>query len=315
MKLRIRWKDRDDLPERLYPVTDWSVEAYTDDLLLERELDLHAVGTVICRHASGPAEADADLSAQIARKIHEGHRAGSKQIIEASGEEGSLLGLDPGPAYRGTIEWELIAETPVERQWLTDNTDSPRAKRRHPEAKADAMSAPEWLYHVTSYASLEPIAAHGLLPAGRSALSSTIPSDHLEGAIFLTEADGLNFWYQRAEEAMVHGSDDPREEGYTPVVLRTPFVQCEEDYLGSRDAGGAAAYRCEFELAADELEYFDGQGWRPIDEWEGLDTGQAWDEDDYFLAETPLLPEWRDLEENPEKLSPRASDLKRRLMR
>lgn len=154
-----------------------------------------------------------------------------------------------------------------------------------------------WLYHVTPYHALSSIAERGLTPRGRSALSSTIPSAHLEGAVFLTEPDGVFFWYTRVEEAMFHVSDDPQEEGYTPVVLRTPTIECPEDDLGTKDAGGAIAYRCAVTIHPDELEYFDGEDWLPIDEWHDLDVDQSWDDDGYFLAEPPLLPDDEDLED------------------
>ncbi len=120
MKLRIRWNDRDDLPERMYPVTDWEPDAYPDDLLMEAPLELYAVGT--SRHVDAE-EADADLAAEIERQIHLGRRQGTKQIIEPMGEAPPFA--DPAPHYRGTITWDLVAESPAEQQWLLENTDSP----------------------------------------------------------------------------------------------------------------------------------------------------------------------------------------------
>ena len=179
------------------------------------------------------------------------------------------------------------------------------------------------LYHVAPAYAIDGIAERGLVPGTRrSGMSGTIPLAHLEGAIFLTAADGLSFWYSRAEEAMVHESDNPHEEGHTPIVLRTPTPdECEEDELGTRDAGGAEAFRCQITIPPEELEFFDGKDWRPVDEWDDDYTDQAWDEDGDFLAETPLLPEWGDLEENPrargESRKSRNSrkSIKRRLMR
>jgi hypothetical protein len=158
-------------------------------------------------------------------------------------------------------------------------------------ARHNPIDPPTWMYHVTASANMPSIASRGLVPGSRSSISQTIPADHLDGVVFFTEASGVFFWYSRAEDAMVHTSEDPQGEGYTPVVLRTPFFECDDDPLGSRDSGGHEAYRCDADVEPQWLEFFDGDQWREVTDWDDSYTAKAWDSDGYFDAETPLMPQ------------------------
>ena len=110
--------------------------------------------------------------------------------------------------------------------------------------------APERLFHITYARNLPDIAKEGLVP-GKPSLHASGIAHHLRNSIFLTSPDGVSFWYSNSEEAMIHVSDDPQSEGYTPVVLRVPKPGrgCEQDELGSDDAN-ATAFRCKAKIPA-----------------------------------------------------------------
>lgn len=153
------------------------------------------------------------------------------------------------------------------------------------------------LYHVTFERNLPSIAKRGLVPGSPAVMGAFVPGEHLEGAIFLTSADGLFYWYTNAEEATV--LEEPRwETGYTPVVLRTPEpIGCAYDEVGTFDAD-APAFRCETKISPTKLEVWDGEQWLPVKKYKQMDTSIAYEEDDYFSADYPLMPEWRDLYKN-----------------
>lgn len=152
------------------------------------------------------------------------------------------------------------------------------------------------LFHITYERNLPGIAQDGLVP-GHTSLYPSGLHHHLRGAIFLTSPDGVFFWYTNSEEAMIHVSDDPQADGYTPVVLRVPEPEhgCAYDELGTDDAN-APAFRCVTSIPASKIELWDGEHWLPISQYQRLDTSSSYDEDGYFSGDYPLLPEWRDMQ-------------------
>ena len=100
------------------------------------------------------------------------------------------------------------------------------------------------LYHVTYAANLPGIAKRGLEPSGRSNYGGGYDG-HSKGRIFLTEEDGIDYWYQRMINLAEHNSDNPLEDLLVPVVLAIDTedaqfypdeLPIEEDTVGTRDA-------------------------------------------------------------------------------
>lgn len=175
------------------------------------------------------------------------------------------------------------------------------------------MTASPVLFHVTYAFSIDGIREHGLLP-GRGQTFSTHAS-RSSGKVFLTEADGVSFWFSRYEEWAQHYSDDPVREGYIPVVLRVYAVDLELhlDDEGTRDARADAYYTPRGVSIDDLLTVYTGDGqWLLLDEVDSehfiaaaLEQAGASEEPDYDEdEESPVdfdfdyfLPSLDDLEE------------------
>jgi hypothetical protein len=191
---------------------------------------------------------------------------------------------------------------------------SPRSRTR----RRARRNTDEWyLYHVTFYRNLSTIAKHGLRPDSGRGIGSAVYDANRQGAIFLTEADGINFWAERAEQWAENNSDDLYEDGLVPVLLRvaSDFTDCEPDEIGSKDAR-SEAYRCKA-VDADALEVWAGteeEGqWVLMEDWHEVDLDKAFDDPDDEDARSlrsafpgPLIPaeELVEREENPKKLRP-----------
>jgi len=158
------------------------------------------------------------------------------------------------------------------------------------------------LYHVTYAANLPSIAKHGLVPGERSNYSGGYEG-HSKGRIFLTEEDGVSYWYQRMIDLAEHNSDNPLEDLLVPVVLAidTEDLQfypdelpIEEDKVGTRDALAQAWFTRE-PIDTSGIYLWNGEEW--VDPSEGadlelaLDIEERYDEDD---DEEWIETEWAD---------------------
>ncbi len=162
----------------------------------------------------------------------------------------------------------------------------------------------EYLYHVSYYRNLDSIASSGLMPAGNNTLSPGYAS-HAKGRVFMTESDGVSFWFHRCEQFAEANSDDIYDEGWVPIVLRIPYEgELNDDDLGTQDAR-ANAYYVNEAVEPDEIEAWNGSSWISIGDAGSIDTLQAFDvqtetddEEDggeertlyYFKNSNPLLP-------------------------
>lgn len=172
------------------------------------------------------------------------------------------------------------------------------------------------LYHVTYANRLESIGAEGLDPDAQGAIGQGPGYDkHSTGRVFLTDADGVFFWAQKAFDWAQHNSDDPVSEGLVPVVLR---VEVEKnllsiDELGAKDSRHDAFYTTEL-IEPDHVSVWDGEDWVSADAELDTDLGATEDDSDdeeriILLGpdESGLIPEDLeaaeiDLEEEDEEL-------------
>lgn len=152
------------------------------------------------------------------------------------------------------------------------------------------------LYHVTYANSLDAIANLGLVPGAGSAMGGGGNVGHSLGKVFLSDYDGVSFWFGRSQEWANHYSDDPHGDGMVPVVLRVTvpdWDEVEEDEAGSRDSRKDAwAYKGS--INPEFLEVWDGEDWVDLDEdFEDIDVSVAYDEQGYPLddRDNPLFPE------------------------
>jgi hypothetical protein len=168
---------------------------------------------------------------------------------------------------------------------------------------------PEPLYHVTYYAFLAGIAEEGLQASGEQGLgqrAGSVYEQHSRGKLFLTEADGVSFWFSRLQEHAEAGSDHPYEDGFTVVVLRVIVDDedvLEPDELGSGDARAPAYYVVDGLVEPDEIMVWAGArglsreelmtGWIPVEDWRMIGPEKAWT----FEDDPDFDPEFGDGEE------------------
>ena len=119
-----------------------------------------------------------------------------------------------------------------------------------------------WLYHVTYFNRLEDIIWLGLEPNHPHSIGE-LHGWHTKDRSFLTDWQGVGFWYQRAVQWAYHNSDYPVEDGLTPVVIRTREMKrldVQPDEIGTTDAV-ADAYFTEKSIPAKRLEVWNGKQW------------------------------------------------------
>jgi hypothetical protein len=163
-----------------------------------------------------------------------------------------------------------------------------------------------YLYHVTYFNRLEDIIWLGLEPNHPASIGVN-HGWHTKDKNFLTEWKGVGFWYMRAVQWAYHHSDNPVEDGLTPVVLRTKEykrLNTQDDYEGTDDAGAPAAFT-EKSIPAKRLEVWNGHQWARLTEDtvaamtpEGYDAPgeDEWIEDDSkeskerYIDENTLYP-------------------------
>ena len=144
----------------------------------------------------------------------------------------------------------------------------------------------DYLFHVTIASRLPSIGASGLRPGRARFIGSLALDDHARKGIFLTEAEGVPFWFDRAELWANDGSDDLLADQFVPVVLR---VLDDEDILGElvedevgTDDAMATAWISTNTIIPENLEVFDGAAWVPL--------SSVLDEDDDTVSLSESFP-------------------------
>lgn len=127
-----------------------------------------------------------------------------------------------------------------------------------------------FLFHVTYYGRLGAIEEDGLVPGRARAIGGKAYDAHARSRVFLTEGEGIRFWFNRAKDHAEHNSDAPLDDGLVPVVLRIDLRKIDEsrisnDEPGSGDAKHAAFFYPEA-ISADAIEVWNGEQWGPIDD-------------------------------------------------
>jgi len=161
------------------------------------------------------------------------------------------------------------------------------------------------LYHITYYNRLENISKDGLKTGARRSIGGASYDGHSAGNLFLTDRNGIKFWYNRAEAFAEHNSDNIYEDGYVPVVLKiTKPVQDDEldiDDLGSRDSL-SDAYKYQGNVEPEYIELWDGSTWISVEDWWDVDINQALnktEEEDEDTGETIEYYHFKYSNQNP----------------
>jgi hypothetical protein len=140
------------------------------------------------------------------------------------------------------------------------------------------------LYHVTYYNRLGSISNAGLKPRMARSIGAPGYDSHAQKGVFLTEKEGIKFWYSRAEDFANYNSDTPLEDGLVPVVLKIDpdgfdEEKILEDELGTKDSFNDA-YIINDTISPDYIEVWDGTTWLSIQDWQDIDTTQAFDKEE-----------------------------------
>lgn len=159
-------------------------------------------------------------------------------------------------------------------------------------AQINQLPSGDYAYHVTYYQNLESIDDHGLQTGGGQSLGRGGGyQSHSTGSLFLTEESGIPFWYTRMEEWADHRSDNPLEDGLVPVVLRLHWpTDLQWDELGSKDSR-SDAFITSSKIDPEMIEFYDGNGWQPISEWQSLDPYVAMEVEEVENPETGEVEE------------------------
>lgn len=148
------------------------------------------------------------------------------------------------------------------------------ARRRTPfgEAPDDECYV---LYHVTYSGHLGSIAENGLDPRRTGVWEGSGYGAHSKRGTFLTEGDGVQFWYNRLEEQADHHQEAYELEDWVPVVLRALCVKDDgrlvEDKAGSRDALSDSYITTQM-MPPEDLQMWDGTGWSEVESFDAADA-------------------------------------------
>ena len=155
------------------------------------------------------------------------------------------------------------------------------------------------LYHVTYWRRLDSIDTRGLVVGASRSIGSAGYDAHVKGKIFLTETDGVFFWYSRAEEFAEANSDNVWKDRLVPVVLRVAVAHRMErgrvvlDLLGTGDAL-SNAWETTRTIPPSRLTVFNGQRFVPLRRFDREHAKLAVYKDAegyvYFRDSMPLLP-------------------------
>lgn len=153
-----------------------------------------------------------------------------------------------------------------------------------------------FLYTVTYWKNLPLIAKYGLLPGSKAAMGAGGYAGHSRGRLFFTGPGGVDFWYDRAKSHAEDASDDPREDGLAPVVLRVPLSAFSSplstDDAGTRDASHQAWYTTT-PIDPSGVSVWTGAEWVPIEGWKRVMPDSAfelWGDYWSFNHDDPLRP-------------------------
>ena len=211
-----------------------------------------------------------------------------------------------GITYENTSKNELQGGSPT--TWIAFHPNQIKSVfNRHPSGDPDISKAweesehprdskgkftvggSEPVYHITYANRLDQIAESGLQPNMPRSIGGMAYDAHSRGGVFVTDGRGVNFWHQKAEEMAENNSDDILGDKMVPVVLRVYGEhEAASDDIGSTDSRSNSA-KLSSAVPPENIEFYDGKAWQPINEWELFDPSVAVD-DGYFKQIAPLLP-------------------------
>jgi hypothetical protein len=197
-----------------------------------------------------------------------------KEIPEEVLKEAKHSGYLKIQGYKCTV-----FETPSKEQWAQKSTGIMASTMQI--ASRIAGEDDNWLFHVTYYKDLPSVESVGLLPTAGGALGQGGYAGHSHGRLFMAEEGGVPFWYERMEQHAEANSDNPYEDGYTPIVMRFIAPEHLQEDIPGTDDSRAGSYFIEAEVPPDGMEVWNGNAWIPLYKWDTIDPVIAYDIDYY----------------------------------
>jgi len=163
-----------------------------------------------------------------------------------------------------------VFETPSQDQWAQKSVGTV-ASLHNVAVRMAAEEDANWVYHLTYFNNLDSIESVGLIPTFGGALGRGGYAEHSAGKLFVTSKEGIPFWYDRLEQHAHDLSDDVRETGHIPVVLRFMAPRgMVHDEPGIKDSRQESFYVAQ-EVAPDGIEIWDSKAWTPVYNWDTID--------------------------------------------
>ena len=154
---------------------------------------------------------------------------------------------------------------------------APYRRNEGKEAK-EAEIKDEYLYHATHLGKLDGIAQNGLQPSKGSQFSGGYDA-HSRGRVFVTDYDGLPYWFNKMQGIAEYNSDFKDEDDvkeWTPIALRISTdntIPYYDDAAGNRDNRMGSAYYTTQTIDPEEIEVWDGAEWVPVEDADADELG------------------------------------------
>ena len=194
------------------------------------------------------------------------------------------------------------AKLPVKAKAKSKKKAAPR-RRKNPDDSS--------LFHVTYVGRLAGVVEDGLAPGRGPSIGGESYDWNRRDSIFLSESDGVDYWYDLASRWAFDSSDDPAADGLVPVVLRIsggPLTTepgfdefCEDDEVGWEDSN-RPTYKCKTAIDPKYLQVWTGSSWVPVRRYGDIDLSSA---DDMHTWEDTLMPVGQEMESGKRRANPR----------
>jgi hypothetical protein len=160
-------------------------------------------------------------------------------------------------------------------------------------------------FHTTYVNRLESIAARGLVVGAARSIGAPSYDVHAASGVFLSDADGVDHWFERAQAFADDRSDSLLDDGFVPVVLRVwvdePDKLVPDEVANQETIHADDNWISKAPIGPDAIEVWDGDSaWLRVEYWRDVDPelGVEWEDDadvdegGYWLAltDSALLP-------------------------
>jgi len=174
------------------------------------------------------------------------------------------------------------------------------------------------LFHVTYVGRLPGVVEDGLAPGRSPSIGGTSYDWNRRESIFLSESDGVSYWYDLASRWAFDSSDEPSDDGLVPVVLRIsggPLTTelgfdefCEDDEVGWGDSN-RPTYKCKTTIDPKYLQVWTGSSWVPVRDYDQVDLSTSFDmhtwEDVLLPSDDEMAMASKSQSANPRKRKPK----------